>query len=409
MDRIILHCDLNNFYASVEGILRPELKNKPLAVCGDPKKRHGIVLAKSQAAKLAGVKTGDAVWEARQKCPDLIVVPPNFPEYVKYSKIVFDIYTQYTDKVENFGIDECWLDVTESKKLWGGGEEIAHLIRNRVKEETGLTVSVGVSFTKTFAKLGSDLKKPDAVTVIPREDYKKTVWPLDLNEMLFIGRSTAKKLNKLNIFTLGGLAQADRALLRTHFGIIADKIVDAANGLDKEPVKHYYDVHIPKSVGHGTTTTKDVKNYETAKIVVFALSEMVATRLRKYNLVAQGVSVGLRDSGLSSFTRQALLPCSTSNASDIADAALKLIRDNYAFAIPLRSISVYTYKLSNQYDCFQTSLFDAQNDKEKRLEESVDKIRKKYGYKSVQRAILLNNEVLNADLHEEDDFLPFKK
>lgn len=408
MDRVILHCDLNNFYASVETILHPEYKDKPIAVCGDPKKRHGIVLAKSQPAKIMGVKTGDTVWQAQQKCPDIIIVPPTFKEYVKYSDLVFGIYTEYTDKVEHFGMDECWLDVTESTKLFGDGKTIADTIRKRVYDETGLTISVGVSFTKSFAKLGSDLKKPDATTVISRENYKSVVWNLPVGEMIFIGRSSVNRLKKLNINTLGELANADRKLLKTHFGVVGDKLIDAAAGNDKEPVKFYYDVHVPKSVGHGTTTTKDVVNFEQAKIVVFALSEMVATRLRKYSLVARCVSIGLRNSSLEWFSRQTNVQDATNNASDIANCALKLLKENYNFSLPLRTISVYTSNLESATGAFQMSLFN-DGEKEKRLEKSIDEIRKKYGYKSVQRAVLLNNDVLNADLHEEDDFLPFKR
>lgn len=408
MDRVILHCDLNNFYASVETILHPEYKGKPIAVCGDPKKRHGIVLAKSQPAKIMGVKTGDTVWQAQQKCPDITIVPPTFREYVKYSDVVFKIYTEYTDRVEHFGMDECWLDVTGSVGLFGDGKKIADTIRKRVYDETGLTISVGVSWTKSFAKLGSDLKKPDATTVISRENYKSVVWNLPVGEMIYIGRSSVSRLKKLNINTLGELANADRALLKQHFGIVGDKLIDAASGNEKEPVKFYYDVHIPKSVGHGTTTTKDVENLEQAKIVVYALSEMVATRLRKYNLVARCVSVGLRNTSLEWFSRQTNLIEPVNNASDIANAALKLLKDNYNFALPLRTISVYTSNLESATGAFQMSFFN-ENEKEKRLEKSIDEIRKKYGYKSVQRAVLLNNDVLNADLHEEDDFTPFKR
>ncbi|MDD7481977.1 MAG: DNA polymerase IV, partial [Eubacteriales bacterium] len=339
MDRVILHCDLNNFYASVETILHPEYKGKPIAVCGDPKKRHGIVLAKSQPAKIMGVKTGDTVWQAQQKCPDITIVPPTFREYVKYSDIVFKIYTEYTDRVEHFGMDECWLDVTGSVGLFGDGKKIADTIRKRVYDETGLTISVGVSWTKSFAKLGSDLKKPDATTVISRENYKTVVWNLPVGEMIYIGRSSVSRLKKLNINTLGELANADRTLLKQHFGIVGDKLIDAASGNEKEPVKFYYDVHIPKSVGHGTTTTKDVENLEQAKIVVYALSEMVATRLRKYNLVARCVSVGLRNTSLEWFSRQLNLIEPVNNASDIANAALKLLKENYNFTLPLRTIS----------------------------------------------------------------------
>ncbi|MEG2454505.1 MAG: DNA polymerase IV, partial [Clostridia bacterium] len=288
MDRVILHCDMNNFYASVECVLNPELQGKPVAVCGDPKKRHGIVLAKSQSAKKFGVKTGDAVWQAIKKCPNLIVVAPHHEEYVRYSEIVFKIYTTITDRVESFGIDECWLDVTESIKMFGSGEKIADMLRERVKKETGLTISVGVSFTKIFAKLGSDYKKPDATTVITRENYKQLVWPLPILELLMIGKSSAERLKKLNINTIGDLAKTDRTLLNRHFGIVADKMIDNASGIEREEVKLYYDNHIPKSVGHGTTTSKDITNVDSAKVVIYALSEMVATRLRKYGLLAGG-------------------------------------------------------------------------------------------------------------------------
>ncbi len=409
MERIILHCDLNNFYASVECLLHPEFQGKPIAVCGDPKKRHGIVLAKSQPAKLCGVKTGDTVWQARQKCPDIIFTLPTFEEYVKYSQIVFNIYTEYTDRVESFGMDECWLDVTESKKLLGNGVEIANSIRERVKQQTGLTISVGVSFTKVFAKLGSDLKKPDATTEISRENYKKVAWELPLSDMLMIGKSSNNRLEKFNIKTIGDLAKTDRVFLRKHFGIVADKLIDNAQGIDNEEVKLYYDVHIPKSVGHGTTTTQDITNLDSAKIVIYALSEMVAMRLRRYGLLAGGVSIGLRDSNLISITRQTTLTTPTNNAKEIAENATNLLKENYDFSLPLRTISVYTQKLSGSTDNLQLTFFDETNNRENRLEESVDKIRKKYGYKSVQRALLVNNTILNDNLHEEDDFLPFKR
>lgn len=409
MDKVILHCDLNNFYASVECMLHPELKNMPVAVCGDPKKRHGIVLAKNNIAKQAGIKTGDVIWQAKQKCPNLIVVPPTYAEYVKYSNLVFDIYTNYTDRVESFGIDECWLDVTESIALFGNGANIADEIRRVVKYETGLTISVGVSFTKVFAKLGSDLKKPDATTVISKDNFKKIVWPLDLRSMIMIGPKVKKQLNKLNIFTLGDLAHADRSLLKNHFGIISDKLIDNANGIENEEVKFCYDKHFPKSIGHGTTTAKDMKTFNEAVGVVYALSEMVATRLRKNNLLASTVAIGIRDINLHSITRQTTLLSPTSSASVIAENALILLKSNHNFSIPLRSLSVYTQKLSSGVDEVQLTLFDDKHNRENRLEECIDKIREKYGYKSVQRAILLNNKFLSDDLHDDDDFLPFKR
>ena len=296
--RTILHCDLNNFYASVEQKLHPEYDGMPLAVCGNPEARHGIVLAKNQLAKKAGVQTGETLWSAKQKCPDIVFVPPHFDEYVKYSKQVFEIYTTYTDRVESFGIDECWLDVTGCERLFGTGEQIANQLRQKVKEKTGLTISVGVSFTKTLAKLGSDLKKPDATTVLDQEHYMSVIGDMSPSELIMIGRHTSEKLDKMNIRTIRQLANADRDTLRYKFGVIADNMINAASGIETEEVKRYYDVRIPKSVSNGTTTPRDIKNLDEAKIVVYALSEMVATRLRQYNLVANGVGLSLKNPDL---------------------------------------------------------------------------------------------------------------
>ena len=289
MDRSILHCDLNNFYASVEQKMHPGFDGLPLAVCGNPEVRHGIVLAKNMLAKEAGVATGEAIWISRQKCPNIVFVPPHYDEYVKYSKQVFGIYTEFTDRVESFGLDECWLDVTESVRLLGNGKQIADNIRETVKKRTGLTISVGVSFTKVLAKLGSDLKKPDATVVLDRENYMRLIGDRSPSELIMIGRKTAQKLENLNIRTIKQLACADVAMLRDHFGIIADKMSAAARGIETEPVKLYYDTHVPKSVSHGTTTPRDMTTFEDAKIVIYALAEMVAMRLRRFNLCADGV------------------------------------------------------------------------------------------------------------------------
>lgn len=411
MSRNILHCDLNNFYASVAELLDPSLRGKPVAVCGDPQKRHGIVLAKSMPAKLKGVQTGETIWQAQQKCPDIVLVAPQFDKYVYYSQKVREIYSRYTDRTESFGIDECWLDVTESTRLFGSPADIADEIRQTVKSEIGLTVSVGVSFTKIFAKLGSDMKKPDAVTVISPENFKQKVWPLDVSEMLFIGPRVAKKLAILNIHTIGELACADRSLLRAHFGIIADKMIDNANGIESEEVKKTDEVRVPKSVGHGTTAPRDVKNLQEAKAIVYALSEMVATRLRRYGLDANCVSVGIRQSNMQSFTRQTTLPSPTHHSDDIAKAALKLIETNYSFRIPARTLSVYTSRLTPTGESAQMTLFDTPESDEKKdkLSKTIDGLREKYGYNTVRKGILLGEDNITAALHEDDDFLPFKR
>ena len=407
MTKTILHCDLNNFYASVEQKLHPEYDGMPLAVCGNPEVRHGIVLAKNQLAKQAGVQTGEAIGISQKKCPGIKLVPPHYEEYVKYSKIVYEIYTTFTDRVESFGIDECWLDVTGSLKLFGKtGEELANLIRETVKKKTGLTISVGVSFTKTLAKLGSDLKKPDAVTVLDKDSYLDRIGNLSPSEMIMIGRKTSKKLENLNIRTIRDLANADKELLRTHFGIVGVNLIKEARGEGDDVVAKYFEHTIPKSVSNGTTTPRDIKTFEEAKVVVYALAELVAVRLRSYNLLANGVGVYLKNNQFDGVSKQIALNKPTSNASTLAEVALDTIKKIYNFNLPLRAITVAAIRLSNETD-LQISLFDDNSDeREEQLEKSVDKIRDKYGYKSIKRGVVLKND-LTGNLHEEDDFRPF--
>ncbi len=405
VEKTILHCDLNNFYASVEQKLHPEHDGLPLAVCGNPKVRHGIVLAKNQLAKEAGVQTGEAIWISKQKCPDIVFVPPHYNEYVRISKQIYDVYSSYTDRVESFGIDECWLDVTESKLLFGDGKKIADELRARIKSEFGLTISVGVSFTKTLAKLGSDLKKPDATTVLDRASYMSRIGKMSPSELIMIGKRTAKKLETLNIHTIEQLASADRQMLRYHFGIIADNMIDSALGIEHDEVKRYDNIRVPKSVSNGTTTPRDIKDGEEAKIVIYALSEMVATRLRKYNLVANGISLSIKDPQLKWVSRQAPLESATSNASDLAKAAMEQLIKMHDFNDPLRAITVCAIRLCDRKE-IQLSLFDEQLEKTDKLEQSIDKIRGKYGYNAVKRGLLLD-DTLTQNLHDDDDFRPF--
>lgn len=407
MDKTILHCDLNNFYASVEALAHPEYAGMPIVVCGNPELRHGIVLAKNQIAKEAGVKTGEPIWQSKQKCPDVIFLKPNFDKYVYYSNIVFNIYTGYTDRVERFGIDECWLDVTESIPLFGDGEKMAYKIKEEVKAKTGLTISVGVSFTKTLAKLGSDMKKPDAVTVLDKSNFKEKIYNMSPDELIMIGNKTAKKLKSLNIKTIGDLANADRKVLSSHFGIVGDKMINAAQGISDEQVRHYYDKFVPKSVSHGTTTPKDIKTLDEAKTVIYALSEMVAVRLRKYGLVANGISLGIKDTLLQWEGKQKSLFAATANAKTIGETAISILNEIHNFKSPIRAITVGAIRLDNA-DSYQISFFSYDEDKQLSLEKAIDGIRNKYGYHSVQRGILVDNEIL-GNLHEDDDFLPFKR
>lgn len=405
----ILHCDLNNFYASVEQTLNPELNGKFVAVSGNPETRSGIILAKNTAAKKMGVQTGEPIWQAKRKCPELICVPPHFEYYVHFSKRVRAIYERYTDRVEGFGLDECWLDVTHSK-IFGTPFEIAEKIRADVKRETGLTISVGVSFTKTFAKLGSDLKKPDATTVISRDNYKRVVWNLPVCEMLFIGKRTGEKLNEMGIYTLGDLANGSLTALKKRFGVVGERIYRCARGEDCDEVRQADTERDIKSVSHGTTTLRDMVTYADADKVIFYLSDMVATRLRRYGLMGEVVHLDIRHNDLTHAGKQCKINASHV-ANDIYHAACRLLRDVWRGErdIPLRSLTVSVSSLYAVYFGAQTSLFDASDDKEQQLEYSLDRIRKKYGFNAVTRAGVLGNDLLSSKLFSEEDLLPFKR
>lgn len=407
-DRVILHCDLNNFYASAECVSHGEWRNVPLAVCGDPELRHGVVLAKNEIAKKAGIRTGDVIWQAKQKAPDLVVVPPHFDLYMSYSKQMFALYNDYTDMVEPFGADECWLDVTGSQKLFGDGRTIADTIRERVKRESGLTCSVGVSFNKVFAKLGSDLKKPDATTVIDRENYKRMLWGLTADQMLMVGRRTYDRLLKLNIKTIGDLALADANMLKSNFGINGLKMKAYASGDDAEPVREAVKNREAKSIGHGMTAVRDIETVDDARDLIYYLCEKIGARMRKAGMRGSLVSVGLRDNTLSYVSRQKRLPMPTYSSTEIAECALSVFKENWN-GDPMRTITVGVSKLEADDAPRQMSFFadDTRNDKLERLDETLDKISKKYGH-VVQRASLIGKDFI-YDKTDAEDFLPFQR
>ena len=405
MNRVILHCDLNNFYASVELLARPSLRGKPLIVCGDPTKRHGIVLAKSNEAKKLGVVTGEPIWQAKQKCgPSLICVPPRHNVYGEISKKIFSIYTEYTDRVESFGLDECWLDVTHSSKLFGTGEQIANTLRNRIKKELGLTISVGVSFNKIFAKLGSDLKKPDATTIISKENFEKVVYPLPVQDLLMIGKKTTLKLNLLNIHTIGDLARADEKLLKSIFGISGEQMIKYASGNDDSEVGLYTDHAPPLSIGHGSTLPIDAPSIEVLTPVVYALSDMVGTRLRKHKMRANGLQVSIKDDEFNSFSHQKSFSYPTDSGSIIGKTALDVIGEFYNFSSrrPVRTVTISAIRLDGENDGVQLSIFGEENEKSSNLDKTLDKIREKYGYKSVSRGIVLSNSFLCDNLNFDE-------
>ena len=391
MKRIILHCDMNNFYASVECALNPALRGKPIAVCGAEEERHGIVLAKSNEAKKYGVSTGDAIWQAKQKCPQIVIVQPRYGEYGAYSRAARAIYEQYTDQVEAFGQDECWLDVTGSTGLFGTGEEIAHRIREQIKRELGLTVSVGVSFNKVFAKLGSDMKKPDAVTVITAEDFRQKIWDLPASDMLGVGRKTAKKLSDYGIVTIGQLAAAPEELMRYFFGKCGVMIREYANGRDTSPVLTV-DAEVPeKSIGHGFTAPKDLENGEEVFQMMLDLCGEIGHRLYQANKQATGVAVHIRDCELMWTQWQTGLTFPTQSAAVLAKAAYALFQKRYLWLRTVRSVSVraiglcpMTYPVQLDFFCDAAQFYRRED-----LARTVETIRQKHGRESICHASLL--------------------
>lgn len=390
-DRAILHSDANCFYASVETVLNPEFRGKAIAVCGSPEERHGIVLAKSEKAKRAGVKTGMANWQAKQCCRDLIIVPPQYDYYLKFSKLLHGIYRRYTDQVEPFGMDECWLDVTYSP---GDPMEIAEEIRQAVKDELGLTVSIGVSFNKVFAKLGSDYKKPDAITQISKEHFKEIVWPLPCSDLLYCGNATTAKLGSMGVRTIGGIASLPVEVMQRKFGKNGVALWKYANGLDDSRVAHQDYTAPAKSVGHGITCVADLETMDEARKVIFALSLDIGYKLRYMNLRATGVQLYVRDSELSFCSWQKRLEMATQDEGTIALAAYSLLEEKYSWRNPIRSITVTAIQLDSSQNPTQLSmLLDYERlVRREKLNESIDTIRDRYGKYAVIPALVLDEK-----------------
>lgn len=403
-----MHSDMNNFYASVECSLKPELKNVPVAVCGDPKQRHGIVLAKNEIAKKLGVSTGDVIWQAKQKAPDLVVVEPHFDMYMSYSNKLFDLYNQFTDRVEPFGADECWLDCTGSTKLFGSGTSIADTIRSRVKEEFGLTCSVGVSFNKVFAKLASDMKKPDATILITKDNFKRKIYPMPVEDLIMVGRKTKVALNKLGVNTIGDLAVAPENVLKAHFGINGLKLKQYALGNDTEPVREAVAVRNAKSMGHSMTMPQDISSREQARDVLYYLAGRLAKRMRTNNVRGSLVYLSIRYSDLTWTGKQENMERPTYASDDIVRYALELF-DMLWDGSPIRSMGVSMSKLVTTDSPIQLSLFDTPaTDKMERIDDAIDKINAKFGNDCVCRASELGKDYI-YDKNVSEDFLPFKR
>lgn len=396
MERTILHSDMNCFYASVEMLHHPELVGKPLAVGGDPEARHGIVLTANYIAKKSGVKTGMALWQAKQVCPEIIFVPPRMDLYLRFSRMAQEIYSEYTDLREPFGIDESWLDVSASTSIKGDGMKIANEISKRIKHELGVTVSIGVSWNKIFAKLGSDYKKPDAITEFSRENYKNLAWNLPAGDLIYVGRSTNKKLQTLGIKTIGELANTEPAILERRLGKMGLVLHTFANGWDETPVcVEGYQAPI-KSIGNSTTTPRDLVNDLDVKIILMALSESVASRLRENGFQCKVVEISIRDNELYHFSRQCKLKRPTNITDEIVQAAYRLFKDNYRWEHPIRSLGVRGCDLVSDDMPYQLDLFMSEQKREKleKMDQVVDEIRARFGYQSIQRAFVYQDKLL---------------
>lgn len=393
MVREILHCDLNNFYATVACRDDPSLKGKAVAVGGSREERHGIILAKNEIAKAYGVSTGEAIWQAQLKCPSLVVVPPDFKRYTYFSGQVRQIYERYTDLVEPFGIDECWLDVTGSRRLFGDGVTIADRIRREIAEEQGLTASVGVSFNKIFAKLGSDLKKPNATSVIPYDRFREIVWPLEVNRLLGVGPATERKLHSLAVFTIGDLATADFDAVRMRLGKNGELLYRFANGEENSAVLKSDFKYRPQSIGRSVTCPKDLTDFNEVYRVFLRLADEVARELRREDMEAHSIAVHIRDNRLQTREFMSALSFPLQSSKILADEGIKLLKRNYGFEYPLRSVGIRAINLKDYSPQFQLSFFEDRMRivKQDMLERSMDKIRDRYGDSAVVRASLLND------------------
>lgn len=388
--RHILHCDMNCFYASVEMQRHPELRDKPLAVCGSQEDRHGIVLTANYIAKPYGVKTGMAIWQAKQRCPNLVTLPPDMSEYIRISRYAREIYEDYTDQVEPFGLDESWLDITGSVALYGSPMTIAQEISNRIKSELGITASIGVANNKITAKLGSDYKKPDAITRIEQDNYKEIVYPLPVEDLLYVGPATSKKLRAIGISTIGRLAECPEDVLQRRLGKMGLVLSMFAKGQDVSPVQKMD--HIPniKSVGNSATTPRDLVSEDDVKLMLLLLAESICSRMRELASRCTVVEIYVRDTELNSICRQRKLAAPSCSSQEIAEVGMELFRRHYYWSRPIRSIGLRGAGLVEAVGTVQMSLYaeDQRRDKWERIDRAVDHLRQRYGYMSVRRALL---------------------
>lgn len=408
-ERVILHCDINHCYAQIEEMKFPQLRDVPMAVGGHEEERHGIILAKNDEAKKFHITTGESLREAYAKCPHLRIVHPDYEEYIYYTDRVKDIYHEYSDKVESYGLDEAWVDVSESLPLFGSGYEIAKLIQTRVYQEIGLTISIGVSFNKIFAKLGSDMDKHMGLTEITKENYKEKVWGLSVGELFYVGRATKKKLQYYSIETIGQLAQLPLGWMKDHFGKMGEWIWWFANGEDVSEVALSNHKEQVKSVGNAVTSHKDVCTFEEAKLVYYVLVESIASRLKEQGLAGNIISISLRSKELITFHRQRKIAQATNLANEIMPHVIELLQENYTFQVPLRTIGVSISGIEKDSAYRQMNFFVSEEErhKQKCLEETIDGIRMKFGFSKAKRcAMLLDKKLTNFNPKEDHIVYP---
>lgn len=403
-DRTVLHCDANCFFASVETALHPEYRGVPMAVCGSTEDRHGIVLAKNELAKRCGIQTAETVWSAKKKCPSLVIASPHYDDYLYFSKKLVEIYSEFTDQIESFGLDECWLDVTASRRF-GDGLAIAEKIRAKVKETLGITVSIGVSFNKVFAKLGSDYKKPDAITVISRENFRRIVWPLPADSLLFVGKRTAGILAAANVRTVGDLASASEGWLENKLGKMGRELRKYALGEDDSPVCSVSPER--KSIGNGLTFRKDLMTVEERRDGFSFLCEEIGEKLRRKKSKCTVVTVHIKDPELRVISKQKVLSAPTDLSDEIARAAYELYLNVWTPGRPVRMLNVTVSGLcKNEFITTQTDFFDTgeetkRREKIEKRESTVDALREKFGKNSIVRAAFVRSDLVCAEPKDE--------
>lgn len=405
MARVILHCDANGFYASCELAYNPQLRGLPMSVGGNVDARHGIVLASTQEAKRAGVKTGMVLWQARQLCPELIILPPNFNRYLHFSRRLSAMYREHSPRVESYGLDECWVDVSDPGFSLEDGAALADRLRARAREELGITLSIGVSWNKIYAKLGSDMRKPDATTLITPDNYRDTVWTLDAGDLLFVGPHTLPKMHRLGISTIGDIARADQQTLVTHFGKLGLMHSIHARGEDDSPVMPVEIEAAVKSIGNSTTTPRDMATVEDVACVYTVLADAVAARLREHGFRGRCISISVRDKDLRIAGCQLTIGHYTALADEILSVAMRLFAQRgYAAMLPLRSVGVSVGSLISG-DLPEQMDFWGEADRRQRrmaLAQSVDALRKRYGMQCITRGSVLARPVFSG-INPKDD------